>query len=112
MNDFKSINDTYGHTTGDDALVEVVSILIATIKNQGNVIRYAGDEFVILLNTQNEKIIKNCISNIQNNIRNSNLNAKRDYKLSLSIGYSIVDISNQSIEKLLNEADEKMYKNK
>lgn len=112
MNDFKSINDTYGHTTGDDALVEVGAILLDSIKNQGNVIRYAGDEFVILLNTQNKRIVENCISNIQNNIRNSNLDGKRDYQLSLSIGYSIVDISGQSLEDLLNEVDEMMYKDK
>ena len=51
MNDFKSINDKYGHATGDDALINMAEILRGSIGEMGSVIRYAGDEFIVLLNT-------------------------------------------------------------
>ena len=52
MNGFKSINDNFGHSQGDEALVSLADILEKTVGADGTVTRFAGDEFVILLNTE------------------------------------------------------------
>ena len=49
LNDFKEINDTYGHQTGDRALREVAQVLRTTIRPYDICVRYAGDEFIVVL---------------------------------------------------------------
>ena len=65
MNGFKEINDTLGHSQGDDALFTVAEILQSTIGSLGTAIRYAGDEFVVVLNTDSEEIAESCRNQIK-----------------------------------------------
>ncbi|MCR4674028.1 MAG: GGDEF domain-containing protein, partial [Lachnospiraceae bacterium] len=51
LNGFKAINDTYGHSEGDVALQKIAELLLTTIGMKGTAVRYAGDEFIVLLNT-------------------------------------------------------------
>ena len=56
LNDFKRINDEFGHFVGDEALVATTQILQKAVGSLGIVIRYAGDEFIILINTQDDSV--------------------------------------------------------
>ncbi|HTN64828.1 MAG TPA: GGDEF domain-containing protein [Burkholderiaceae bacterium] len=49
LDDFKQLNDTYGHCTGDDVLVHVVRVIKQTLRSVDNVARFGGEEFLILL---------------------------------------------------------------
>jgi len=112
LNDFKSINDNYGHSVGDDALLEMSGILRRSIGILGSVIRYAGDEFVILLNTHDDQTVQKYIDIIAKNIDNFNREAGKQYGLSYAIGYYSIDLKKDSVDKLFKEVDQRMYQDK
>lgn len=77
MNGFKSINDRFGHSEGDNALIETAGILKRSVGSLGSIIRYAGDEFIIVLNTIDEKLIEECIESIKAGMRESTESVRR-----------------------------------
>lgn len=112
LNAFKAINDRFGHCEGDAALIKVAEILRSTVGSLGCVIRYAGDEFVILLNTQKESVAQECVESIRKKVDDYNQVSNKEYKLSLSIGCSSLDIKNQTIDDLISNTDKEMYLDK
>jgi len=112
MNGFKSINDNFGHSQGDEALVSLADILEKTVGEEGTVIRFAGDEFVILLNTEKENVAEKCKTQIKGNLDEFNKSCQKNYKLSASIGYGVFDLSKNSVDQILKEIDKRMYEDK
>ncbi|MGN0395804.1 MAG: GGDEF domain-containing protein [Coprococcus sp.] len=112
VNSFKKINDNFGHSVGDDALRNIGQILSDSIPDCGIAIRYAGDEFVILLNTESEDTVKETIEQVQHNIEEFNQLGKHKYQLSLSMGYGRFDTKKDDVEKFLFTMDERMYEAK
>ena len=112
MNDFKSINDNFGHSQGDDALVSLASVLQKTIGVEGIVVRYAGDEFVIILNNGDEEAAEQCKQLIKKNLEEFNENHKKKYKLSASIGVGVFDLEKSNVDKILKKIDKLMYDDK
>jgi len=112
LNGFKGINDKFGHSEGDEALIQVAQILKDTGGKLGHVIRYAGDEFVILLKSTNLDDAKTLEKLIQDNIKTYNENSGKGYEISLAIGYNSFDMGSQSIDDLLKEVDKRMYLDK
>lgn len=112
LNGFKKINDTFGHQEGDNALIKTGSLLRRAVGSYGTVIRYAGDEFVIILNTQVDSIIREVIYNIQKQFDIYNNSYAVPYVLSISIGYSKADLKHYTVDELMNEIDQKMYEDK
>ena len=112
LNGFKQINDEFGHAVGDDALLMSAQILKSAVGNVGSVIRYAGDEFIILLNTQDDSAIENCISKIRVFFDKFNKNESKPYALSVSIGYHKFDRKTESVDAFINVVDERMYEDK
>ena len=109
VNNFKSINDEFGHAEGDAALVKVAEILKSSVGALGCVIRYAGDEFVILLNTKESEIIDGCIQTIRHKLIDENEKPNKRYDLALSIGSCTVSDQVSNIDDMINEADRMMY---
>lgn len=112
LNNFKSINDNFGHMTGDEALINAASIMREAVGASGSVIRYAGDEFVVVLNTSDINDAKKCIESINQKFDEFNKRPDSKYSLSASAGYDTVDLSTQTVDDLMNEIDSKMYENK
>ena len=112
INGFKSINDQYGHAEGDVALVKVAHILKSTVGALGAVIRYAGDEFLVLLNTDQQEIIEGCMKSISRAFQEENKTSGKPYELSMSMGYCSLSQQNQTIDDILTEADKAMYSEK
>lgn len=112
MNGFKTINDNFGHLEGDAALKVVADLLSLAVGTIGNVIRYAGDEFIIVLNTQDRATVDATIDSINSRINDYNNTSGKEYKLSLSMGVEIVDLSTESVDMLLNKIDDRMYEAK
>ena len=114
FDNLKWINDTLGHTIGDQALQEAAALLQDTFRLADVVARLGGDEFVILCTANSalgdEKTILNRLSE---SIETANRLTDRQYPLSLSIGVGRCDHPTPcSIDELLRRADRAMYKNK
>lgn len=112
MNDFKSINDNFGHSQGDDALVSLAEVLEKTVGAGGTVVRYAGDEFVIILDGGDEDSAEKCKLLIKKNLEEFNETHKKKYKLSASIGVGVFDLEKSNVDKILKKIDKLMYDDK
>lgn len=112
LNGFKQINDNYGHAEGDLALCIVADLLLKLFSEYGVVTRYAGDEFVIMLNTTDDQLIQKIIKSAKKNFVTENEKNDKPYQLSASMGYAITNLSNETIDDFMNRIDEQMYQDK
>lgn len=112
LNGFKQINDNYGHAEGDLALCIVADLLRKSFSEYGVVTRYAGDEFVIMLNTTDDQLIQKIIKSAKKNFVTENDKNDKPYQLSASMGYAITNLSNETIDDFMNRIDEQMYQDK
>ena len=88
LNGFKQINDTYGHAEEDTALIEAAGLLRKSFSEYGVVTRYAGDEFVVMMNLTNENEIQRLIERAKENFEMRNQRADLCIqKTGLCIGY-------------------------
>ncbi len=110
MNGFKAINDDYSHNEGDDALRNMANILVGVIGTDGNVIRYAGDEFVIIMDVLDDDTIGEYSSRISEAIDSYNAGSGKPYKLSSSIGGAVFDTDN--VDEVIGHIDKLMYDDK
>lgn len=112
LNGFKQINDNYGHSEGDLVLCIFADLLRKSFSEYGVVTRYAGDEFVIMLNTTDEQLIQKIIKSAKKNFVTENEKNDKPYQLSASMGYAITNLSNETIDDFMNRIDEQMYQDK
>lgn len=112
LNGFKQINDNYGHAEGNLALCIVADLLRKSFSEYGVVTRYAGDEFVIMLNTTDDQLIQKIIKSAKKNFVTENEKSDKPYQLSASMGYAITNLSNETIDDFMNRIDEQMYQDK
>ncbi|MBB1336900.1 sensor domain-containing diguanylate cyclase [Pseudoalteromonas sp. SR44-2] len=111
INDFKKLNDTFGHEVGDKALIILADTLKKHLRDADIVGRLGGDEFVAVMQLSDKGKISFIMDKISSEYSKSLL--KEDVcDLSLSIGYSFTNKQKQPFEALLNDADHAMYKNK
>ncbi|MDY6094533.1 MAG: diguanylate cyclase, partial [Candidatus Enteromonas sp.] len=69
MDDFKRINDTYGHEAGDEALKKVVEAIRSCVRAEDEIIRYGGDEFLLLFEDMPRRVLENKLESILSHIR-------------------------------------------
>jgi len=113
IDNFKSINDNYGHNVGDQALVNMGNILKASVRKDDFVARLGGDEFSIMLMNQDEKILKDIVERIGINIQTFNASGEFPYQMNVSLGYDLYRFDQfESIEKFFIYLDHKMYQAK
>jgi diguanylate cyclase (GGDEF)-like protein len=113
LDSLKKINDTLGHAEGDMALTHFSRILTETFRDSDVIGRLGGDEFVILIIDATENDLASMQTSLQNNVDAHNIQTAGEYGLAFSMGAIHVD-SNSTItmETLLSQADEAMYKHK
>lgn len=112
LNDFKSINDTYSHEEGDQALITFAKALMEVIGSEGLVIRFAGDEFIILIPVFKPVTIDDYKDRIHRKLDEYNESSGKPYKLSAAIGGRLFDPHTESTSGIVNEIDSMMYKDK
>lgn len=114
LNDFKRINDQFGHSQGDQVLINAAKILRATFTGTSAFLaRYGGDEFVVVLPKGNEALAKETARLIREKFASFHKTCNLPCPLSVSIGYAVADQhEGMSLLDLLKLADENMYLNK
>ena len=115
INDFKSINDTYGHSEGDRALVMVADSLKTSLNNHNApsfVGRFGGDEFVLVFHTAEESKVEELKEEIRERIKAECSSGKTEYDISVGIGYDELMGESDTFQKCLQRADHKLYLDK
>ncbi len=112
VNGFKSINDTYGHKAGDEALIHLSNTLTYEVDKSGEVIRYAGDEFVIIYNSTSHATTEALLSRIRVSLANLKERENLPYDITFSAGMSTFHFGEISIDDIISRADNNMYENK
>ena len=113
MDGLKAINDTYGHSEGDVALIKGADILKQSFRHADIIARFGGDEFTVIAIDASKEDVPKLKSNLLKNIKKYNRLSKKPYKLSISMGVAEYNIdSNKSFEILISEADLDLYKQK
>ncbi len=114
LDDFKVINDEYGHLAGDRALQEVAKVLQQTTRPYDTCIRYGGDEFVVLLSESGSAEAEEQRRRVQEAVAAISLHADdgREIPLRVSAGASVFPEDGETYERLLARADRRMYRNK
>lgn len=109
INDFKTINDIYGHLKGDQAIIQFGKILQHSIDKDSVAIRMGGDEFVIFAILKSNEEALALKKRIEQNVRQFNMNSTEPFHLSFSIGMAKYS---GNIETFLSSMDDSMYEAK
>lgn len=110
LDDFKLHNDIYGHQAGDMALYTVVDIIRKNIRKTDKLIRFGGDEFLLVMSEVTEEVFSQKLQLIQESIYNTNVPGYPNLRLSISAGGVLTE--GGSIEEAVNRADKLMYQAK
>lgn len=112
VNNFKHVNDRHGHLMGDYVLTQVAAILKSCVRGSDYVIRYGGDEFLILLPETNEKGSEIVRQRIHEKVSDWDRNNRvGDLPISVSVGLYL-HVTGQTAEKDVAEANVRMYAEK
>jgi len=113
LDGFKQVNDTFGHQYGDTVLREVANCLKKELRAGDPLIRYAGDEFIVLLPYAEERSINDLVARIQRCVEGNAINLNGvDIRVGASIGYAMYGRDGRTLDELMRIADEGMYHNK
>lgn len=110
---FKSINDNYGHSEGDKALMKVADILKKSRVGKESVFRFAGDEFIVLERMDAGRSMDEYIAAMERNLAKFNEGRGDDeYKLSFSYGVSTFEPGKGDMDTFMKDLDDRMYEMK
>ena len=114
INGLKEVNDSLGHSLGDELIVTVSDTIKNAIRQEDLIIRMGGDEFLIVLMKVEKPIAETIWSRIVESFKAVNSMENRNYVISVSHGIVEIRPSENKIDlsTLITEADDKMYKEK
>jgi diguanylate cyclase (GGDEF)-like protein len=108
LDNFKQVNDTYGHQTGDEVLVEIAKILKDNSRSTDVVGRYGGEEFIIIMPDPNDRDAALLLSRIQKIVEETSF--KDGIHITLSCGVS--ELNGESVHGILKSSDIMLYEAK
>lgn len=112
IDDFKGVNDTYGHLAGDKLLIVLGKILEENIRDADFCWRYGGDEFIIALPGSSAQKALSVAERVRKKIEKASLKVKGE-KVHFSASFGVSERSNEmSWRKLVDKADKAMYQSK
>ena len=116
LNRFKAINDNYGHHEGDKAIIRAAEAIKTACGSLSDlrpfISRYGGDEFMVIIRTDDVKDVEHIESRIKEALEEENMRSKTPYQLSASIGHAPYNGDVAEFVEALNKADEALYKDK
>jgi diguanylate cyclase (GGDEF)-like protein len=111
-NNFKQLNTRFGHLTGDFVIAEIASLLKSSVRGSDAVVRYGGDEFLVILAETTEVGAETVVARISQAVEEWNL-AKHLEGFTLGLSMGIAGWKDgRTLDEVLDEADQKMYSHK
>jgi diguanylate cyclase (GGDEF)-like protein/PAS domain S-box-containing protein len=112
LDKFKYVNDTFGHSVGDQALIKFTDKVRQLLRKEDVIGRFGGDEFVIILPNTTEKEAEQFIQRLKNESILIDANESYQFTLDYSCGIAELDFQIDTFEQWFNIADEQLYSNK
>ncbi len=113
VDDFKTINDTFGHNEGDKVLKESVELFKSTLREVDIICRMGGDEFLLIFPDSSLKEVSLIRGRLQKNLSQLNKTIKKDYQIKFSMGFSeYLPDKPETLDELIRIADQRMYDEK
>jgi diguanylate cyclase (GGDEF)-like protein len=109
VNQFKSVNDSFGHLVGDEALQTVAAAMQSCLRQTDILIRYGGDEFLLLMPQNCPDGVESVIRRVQSAVQAARVPSHPELRLSVSIG-GVCNV--QPLTEAIRQADARMYCNK
>lgn len=109
LNKFKAINDTYGHSVGDQVLVQFAQVLRACVRDSDSIFRFGGDEFAIIVENASEYALDVIRSRLDKQLTSNPLLAK--YQVGCSLGTTFMNRADNE-HSLFERADQALYRQK
>lgn len=110
LDHFKNINDTLGHTIGDQVLIEIAKRIKATIRDEDTVSRLGGDEFIMLFPNTDSNAALNIATKLIAAVSKASLIDQHELIITPSIGIALYPNDGKDFETLLKNADTAMYR--
>jgi diguanylate cyclase (GGDEF)-like protein len=113
IDNFKYINDTFGHDMGDDALETCAMLLKNCIRATDFIARFGGDEFYLVLDVSSRSELERTVHRIYRQLQEFNGENRKPYHISVSMGYAVYDYASElSAEEFQKMIDNLMYQDK
>ncbi len=103
---FKKINDTYGHSTGDQVLQQIGQMISKNIGENDLAGRFGGEEFIILIQVEQIEAAYNCVERVRIAIENEQFSAQ---KISLTASFGLTPLQQRNLLKSIDIADKLLY---
>jgi len=112
VDNFKNINDTYGHDAGDTVLIKMVEIFILELRSYDVISRWGGEEFIVLLSESNMASALNICTRVSQMLKSHTFSLDgSDVNITCSIGLTVIKPAD-TVHDLINRADKLMYLSK
>ncbi len=113
LDDFKLINDTYGHETGDQVLIRVVDSINRVIREEDRIYRWGGEEFIVFSRGVSQSHLDPMMDKILQAVEQSEYDKDgQTIRITISIGASCFESSDKSYGEALKRADDALYQSK
>ena len=113
LDEFKKINDQYGHSAGDEAIKKFATLLGESfVLRKKKLIRVGGDEFLVLLEEESREKVDFYLQKLIQNVKEYNDGEKKPYKLKFSYGCALYTDDYENIYELYQQVDRLMYEQK
>jgi diguanylate cyclase (GGDEF)-like protein len=111
VDEFKQVNDTFGHKTGDKMLREVARLLQTQLREYDFLARYAGDEFVAIVQDLVGDQVNELTERIERTIQTFSLHVRAEHhaRVGISVGSATYGVDGETLDQLLIAADQAMY---
>ncbi len=110
IDDFKNVNDTYGHDVGDETLCTLTKCLESDLRAMDTVCRWGGEEFIVVLPETDIDTACEIAENLRKNIYLHNFNHVRS--VSISVGVSSINDKSKNLKEIIKNSDDALYEAK
>lgn len=111
IDDFKKINDTYGHNIGDEVILHVASVLQAQVREEDLVARYGGEEFIVYLPSTSRETATQVANRLVDATRNNQISSSdgNNIPITISLGGFEKSESELDFDSIFSNADKQLY---